>query len=90
MGNPWFESVAVAKRRARKVLPRSVYGALVAGSERGATLSDNTAAFDEIRLAPVTVAQPSERAVATQVMGQPMSMPVIISPTGVQAVQSRR
>ena len=32
VGNPWFESVAVAKRRARKVLPRSVYGALIAGS----------------------------------------------------------
>ncbi len=86
MGNPWFESVAVAKRRARKVLPRSVYGALIAGSERGATLDDNTAAFDEIRLAPVTVGQPSERALDTDVMGQPMSMPVMISPTGVQAV----
>ena len=86
MGNPWFESVAVAKRRARKVLPRSVYGALIAGSERGATLDDNTAAFSEIRLAPVTVGQPSERSIDTQVMGQPMSMPVIISPTGVQAV----
>ncbi len=86
MGNPWFESVAVAKRRARKVLPRSVYGALIAGSERGATLDDNTAAFDEIRLAPVTVGQPSERVLDTRVMGQPMSMPVMISPTGVQAV----
>ncbi|MDH3302248.1 MAG: mycofactocin biosynthesis FMN-dependent deaminase MftD [Acidimicrobiia bacterium] len=86
MANPWFESVAVAKRRARKVLPRSVYGALIAGSERGATLDDNTAAFDEIRLAPVTVGQPSERVMDTQVMGQPMSMPVLISPTGVQAV----
>ncbi len=86
MGNTWFESVAVAKRRARKVLPRSVYGALIAGSERGATLTDNTAAFDEIRLAPVTVGQPTGRVIDTHVMGQSMSMPVLISPTGVQAV----
>ena len=86
MGNPWFESVEVAKSRARKVLPRSVYDALIAGSERGTTLDDNTAAFSEIRLAPVTVGQPGERAIGTDVMGQPMSMPVMISPTGVQAV----
>ena len=31
----WFESVAEARRRARKHLPKSVYGALVAGSSRG-------------------------------------------------------
>ncbi len=86
MGNRWFESVAVAQQRAKKILPPSVYGALIAGSERGATLDDNTAAFAEIRLAPVTVGQPSQRSLATEVMGQPMSMPVIISPTGVQAV----
>jgi hypothetical protein len=34
-GKEWFESVAEAQRRARRRLPKSVYGALVAGSERG-------------------------------------------------------
>ena len=33
MANPWFESVAEAQRRAKKRLPKSVYGALIAGSE---------------------------------------------------------
>jgi hypothetical protein len=47
MANTWFESVAVAKRRAERRLPRSVYGALVAGTERGQTLGDNEAAFTE-------------------------------------------
>ena len=28
--NPWFETVAVAQRRAQKRLPASVYGALLA------------------------------------------------------------
>ena len=37
MANPWFESVAEAQRRAKKRLPKGVYGALVAGSERGLT-----------------------------------------------------
>ncbi|MEO6571760.1 MAG: pre-mycofactocin synthase MftD, partial [Ilumatobacteraceae bacterium] len=37
-------------------------------------------------LRPITAGQPAERSMATEIMGQPMSMPVIISPTGVQAV----
>ena len=32
--NPWFESVAVAQERARKRLPKPVYGALVAAIDR--------------------------------------------------------
>ena len=86
MVDKWFESVAVAERRARRVLPKSVYDALVAGSERGSTMSDNVAAFAEIGLSPVAVDQPARREMATSVMGQPISMPVLISPTGVQAV----
>ena len=86
MGNPWFETVAVAQRRAKKRLPKSVYGALVAGSERGLTVADNVAAFDELGFAPHVAGLSSERDLTTTVMGQPISFPVIISPTGVQAV----
>lgn len=82
----WFETVAVAQRRARRRLPRSVYGALVAGSERGLTLDDNVAAFDEIGFAPTIAGKSAARSLATTVMGVEVSMPVIISPTGVQAV----
>lgn len=34
MANAWFETVAEAQRRAKKRLPKSVYGALIAGSEK--------------------------------------------------------
>jgi heme/flavin dehydrogenase (mycofactocin system) len=84
--NPWFESVAVAQQRARKRLPAPVYGALVAGSERGQTVSDNEAAFREIGFAPHVAGQQAPRTMATSVMGQQISLPVIMSPTGVQAV----
>jgi pre-mycofactocin synthase len=84
--NPWFESVAVAQQRARKRLPAPVYGALVAGSERGQTVTDNQAAFAELGLAPHVAGQRSERSMATTLMGQEISLPVVISPTGVQAV----
>jgi pre-mycofactocin synthase len=86
MSNAWFESVAEAQRRAKKRLPPSVYGALIAGSEKGLTLSDNVRAFGELGFAPHVAGLPAKRDLATTVLGQPVSLPVIISPTGVQAV----
>lgn len=86
MAGQWFESVAEAHRRAKKELPKSVYGALVAGSEAGTTLEDNMAAFRELEFLPHVCDLPFEKDLSTTVMGQDISMPVIISPTGVQAV----
>ena len=86
MGNGWFETVAEAQRRAKKRLPWSVYGALVAGSEKGMTLADNQAAFGQLGFAPHVAGLCHERDLSTTVMGQPVSFPVVISPTGVQAV----
>ena len=85
-GNGWFESVAEAQRRAKKRLPRPVYGAMLAGSEKGVTCADNTAAFDELGLAPRVAGLHATRDLSTSVMGQAISLPVIISPAGVQAV----
>jgi pre-mycofactocin synthase len=83
----WFESVAEAERRAKKRLPRSVYMALVAGAEEGATLGDNRRAFAELGLVPRIAAGVSPaRQLAASVMGQDLAFPVLISPTGVQAV----
>jgi L-lactate dehydrogenase (cytochrome)/glycolate oxidase len=86
MASKWFETVAVAQRRAQKRLPKSVYGALIAGSEKGLSSKDNLDSFDQLGFAPHIAGLARERAMATTIMGQDMSMPVIISPTGVQAV----
>jgi heme/flavin dehydrogenase (mycofactocin system) len=86
MANPWFETVAEAQRRAKKRLPKSVYSALLAGTEKGITVEDNLAAFAELGLAPHTAGFAPERDLSTTVMGQDIAFPVIISPTGVQAV----
>lgn len=84
--NPWFESVAVAQQRARRRLPAPVYAAIVAGSERGQTVDDNERAFRELGLAPHVAGQPAQRELSRRVLGQEISLPVLISPTGVQAV----
>jgi pre-mycofactocin synthase len=86
MADKWFETVAEAQRRARKRLPKSVYGALIAGSERGITVEDNVAAFAELGFAPHVAGLADSRDLTTKVMGQEISFPVLLSPTGVQAV----
>jgi pre-mycofactocin synthase len=84
--NAWFESVAVAQRRAKRRLPSSVYAALIAGAEAGVTLADNVAAFGELGFAPHVGGAPADREMTTTVMGEQISLPVLISPTGVQSV----
>ena len=86
MANTWFETVAEAQRRAKKRLPRSVYSALLAGSERGVSIDDNTAAFGQLGFAPHVAGFSEKRDQATTLMGEEISLPVICSPTGVQAV----
>ena len=93
----WFESVAEARRRARRRLPRPVFSAIEAGAEAGVTRADNVAAFSEIRFAPSLVVQsllaqprpadlPTGRDLRTSVLGVDIDLPVIASPVGAQAV----
>ena len=86
MAGRWFETVAEAQRRAKRRLPKSVYSALLAGSERGLTVEDNVAAFGELGFAPHVAGLADSRDLVTKVMGQEVSFPVLLSPTGVQAV----
>ena len=65
MSNGWFETVAAAQRRAKKQLPKSVYWSIVAGSEQGATLKDNEAAFGELGFTPHAAGLPAKSSVNT-------------------------
>jgi L-lactate dehydrogenase (cytochrome) len=60
--------------------------ALVAGAEKGLTMRDNVAAFGELRFAPHVANLPAARQLGTSVLGTEIALPVIASPTGVQAV----
>jgi L-lactate dehydrogenase (cytochrome)/glycolate oxidase len=82
----WFETVAIAQQRAKKRLPKSAYSSLISASEKGVSVSDNVEAFAEMGFAPHVIGATEKRELATTVMGQDISLPVIISPTGVQAV----
>jgi L-lactate dehydrogenase (cytochrome) len=83
----WFETVEEARQRAERRIPPSVAMALVAGTQKGTTLKDNVDAFGEVRFAPPRIADlPAERSLATRVLGVDLSLPVITSPVGAQAV----
>jgi heme/flavin dehydrogenase (mycofactocin system) len=83
----WFESVEEARRRAERRVPSSVALALMAGSEKGVTLQDNLDAFAAIRFRPPRIADlAATRALGTHVLGTDLSLPVIASPVGAQAV----
>ncbi|HQV18641.1 MAG TPA: mycofactocin biosynthesis FMN-dependent deaminase MftD, partial [Gordonia sp. (in: high G+C Gram-positive bacteria)] len=84
--NPWFETVAEAQRRAKRRLPKSVYSSLVAGTQGGITVNDNVDAFSELGFAPHVIGAQDDRDLSTSVMGVDLPFPVMISPTGVQAV----
>jgi pre-mycofactocin synthase len=80
-------SLADAQRRAKKRLPGAVYVSLVAGTESGRTLANNLKAFDEVGFRPRIGADvPPARDLATTVLGEEISMPVIVSPAGAQAI----
>src|SRR3954467_11668792 len=82
----WFETVAIAQQRAKKRLPKSVYSSLISASEKGVTVPDNVESFGELGFAPHVIGALEKRDLSTTVMGQEISLPVVISPTGVQAV----
>ena len=63
-----------------------MYSALISASEKGVTVADNVEAFSELGFAPHVIGATEKRDLATTVMGQDISLPVVISPTGVQAV----
>jgi L-lactate dehydrogenase (cytochrome) len=63
-----------------------VYLAVLAGAEAGVTMNDNVRAFSELRFRPHVADLPAERRLGTTVMGHEVSLPVLLSPTGVQAV----
>src|ERR1700752_4165090 len=86
MADQWFATVAFAQQLAKKRLPKPVYAALLAASEKGVTVADNVDAFAELGFAPHVIGALEKRDLATTVMGQNISLPVVISPTGVQAV----
>jgi L-lactate dehydrogenase (cytochrome) len=82
-----FVSVEDARQRARRVLPAPLFDYIDGGAQDERTLASNAEAFAERTLAPRVGGEPHEAAIARTVLGDPLSMPVLLAPCGmVQAM----
>ena len=68
----------VAKRR----LPRGVFDYIDGGAEDERSLANNSAAFGRIEFCPNVLRDVSEIDVSTTLLGKPVSMPLVLAPTG--------
>ncbi len=67
---------------AREALPPMVYDFVAGGAGDEETVRANRAAFRRWRLRPRVLTGPGEVSLATSVLGQPVSMPILVAPTG--------
>lgn len=70
---------------AQTALPRGVWDFIASGAQDELTLNRNRQAFDDIVLRPRFLVDVSERDLRTTILGEEISFPVMLAPTGSQA-----
>jgi isopentenyl diphosphate isomerase/L-lactate dehydrogenase-like FMN-dependent dehydrogenase len=83
------DSVAEMRTLARRRLPRPIFDLLEGGAEDEVTVQRNSAAFLRARLLPRVFADVAERDTATTVLGTPLTIPLLLAPTGAARVLHR-
>jgi 4-hydroxymandelate oxidase len=71
---------------ARAVLPPNAYDYYASGANDEITLRENRSAFERIAVHPRMLVDVSVRDMRTTVLGQPVSMPILIAPMAFQAL----
>ena len=66
---------------AREKLPKTAYDYYRSGANDELTLHENHAAYERIRLKPKVLIDTSKRDLTTTVLGQTLSMPIMVAPT---------
>ena len=74
------------KERARKSLSQMAYDFYVSGANDEITLRENRAAYERILLLPRVLVDVSVRDMSTTVLGERVSMPILIAPTALQGL----
>ena len=75
-------NIADLRAMARRRLPRGVFEFIERGSEDDYAVHNNRASFDHYRLRPNVLKDVSKRTLATQILGRPSAMPLVMAPTG--------
>ena len=66
---------------ARAKLPKTAYDYYRSGANDEITLHENHAAYERIKLKPKVLLDTSKRDLSTTVLGQTVSMPILVAPT---------
>lgn len=77
-----MRSVAEARNAARRVLPRVVYDYVDGGADDEVTMAENERAFRSIAFRPRMAVDAGSPALATSVLGTPVTLPVVLAPCG--------
>ena len=72
--------------KARESLPQTAYDYCAGGANDEITLRENRVAYERITLLPRMLVDVSERHMATTVLGETVSMPILIAPTALQGL----
>jgi 4-hydroxymandelate oxidase len=72
--------------RARELLPQMAYDYYASGANDEITLRENRTAYERITLLPRMLVDVSVRDMSTTVLGEPVSMPILIAPTALQGL----
>jgi isopentenyl diphosphate isomerase/L-lactate dehydrogenase-like FMN-dependent dehydrogenase len=75
-------NVAEVRAAARRRLPAAVFDTIDGGADDELTLRRNETAFAELTLRPRPLVDVTVRSTRTEVLGRPVSMPVLLAPTG--------
>lgn len=84
MTDPTLGAYDIADLRdlARKRLPKGVFDFFDRGNGDEVAVANNRAAFERIKLNPHMLVDTSQRSLATTLYGRPLSMPLVVGPTG--------
>lgn len=76
-------NVADARRAAARRLPRGLFEYIDRGSEDEVAIAANRRQLDAIRLAPKVLVDVSRPSTAVEILGQRLSLPLVVAPTAV-------
>ncbi len=79
-------NIADLRRRARRRLPRAVFDFCDGAAGDELTLRRNELTFAEIELVPRALSRSGEPDPSLELLGQPLSMPLMIGPTGLSGM----
>jgi L-lactate dehydrogenase (cytochrome) len=80
-------NIADLRELAKRRVPRAFFEYADRGAYDEATLRANRAAFERIALRQRVMCNVDNRSLATDILGQPVSMPLAIAPTGLTGLQ---